>query len=285
MKRWIFPMALAIGLATQAQAATHKLCSGFLPENDMWIGEDQALAGTGITRAQFDNILDRLQSQYATEFSRRGVRLVIERKWSDGTVNAYASRSGSSWKITMFGGFARHASITYDGFASVACHEIGHHVGGAPRYSGDWASNEGQSDYYATAKCLKRMFEKEDNEKILAGRTIDPTAKSHCESTHRSRQDQLLCIRTAMAGVSLAGVFQSFEGGRKPALNTPDKKVVSRTNSNHPASQCRLDTYFQGGLCQVSPHSAVSDRDASVGYCYDSRTYAKGRRPLCWFKP
>lgn len=269
------------------KADQQKVCDGFLPENDMNIpeGVPHPLAG-GITRAQFDDILNRIQAQYQKEVAQYGATLKIERKWSDGTVNAYAYRNGRQWIIAMFGGFARHRSITYDGFASVACHEMGHHLGGAPLVRRDpWASNEGQADYYATVKCLKRFFEKDDNEKILAGRKLDPIAVKTCESEHRGRQDQLLCIRATMAGVSLAGVLKDLEGGRLPALATPDKTKVSKTNDQHPHGQCRLDTYFQGSLCSQSPYSAVSSRDPATGYCYDPNTYTRGLRPRCWYKP
>ena len=33
----------------------------------------------------------------------------------------------------MFGGLAGHETITTDAFALVACHELGHHIGGAQR--------------------------------------------------------------------------------------------------------------------------------------------------------
>jgi Zn-dependent protease with chaperone function len=54
----------------------------------------------------------------------------------------------------MFGGLARDPLVTKDGFSAVICHEIGHHIAGAPRKGFSWASNEGQADYFATTKCL-----------------------------------------------------------------------------------------------------------------------------------
>jgi len=73
--------------------------------------------------------------------------LVIDKHWEDGTVNAYASENGNNDVISMFGGLARHPAITPDAFYLVACHEIGHHLGGAPKKGNtQWASNEGQAD-------------------------------------------------------------------------------------------------------------------------------------------
>lgn len=297
MGKRIFQTAIgcALTLATmQAIAAPHahgpsgtqRLCDGFLPKNDMYIPETADGATRGISRAKFDEILNRIQTLYAPEFRGYGATLRIERRWSDGTVNAFADRRGRTWIISMFGGFARHPAMNYDGFASVACHEIGHHVGGAPLYSGDeWASNEGQSDYYATTKCMKRLFEKDDNQKILDGMTVDPLAVSSCNRQHAGKQDRLLCIRVAMAGANLAGVLQSLEGGRRPSLGTPDRTQVWQTKDEHPRAQCRMDTYFQGALCKVSPYSQVSEYDPATGYCFDPRTHTKGLRPRCWFAP
>jgi len=47
-------------------------------------------------------------------------------------VNAYASvdKQGQQF-IHMFGGLARHPLMTEDAFLLVACHEFGHHYGGA----------------------------------------------------------------------------------------------------------------------------------------------------------
>lgn len=288
MKRSIILSAFISSLTLSPNATSEgriQNCEGFLPENSRHIPDDQIQA-QGIKQKEFNDILDRLERHYAKDFEARGAKLVIERRWTDGTVNAYASQEGNLWYISMYGGFARHPEITADGFALIACHETGHHLGGAPKYDGgDWASNEGQADYYATTKCLKRLFEKDDNEKILAGMKVDPTAVKRCEFEHRGKQDQLLCIRVAMAGASLAGAFADLSGGRPPKLDTPDQRKVSETNDSHPASQCRMDTYFQGSLCREGHWSSVSDIDYRIGYCADERTYSAGLRPRCWFAP
>ena len=50
------------------------------------------------------------------------------------------------------------------------CHEVGHHLGGAPfmpKYYEDYylfrGSSEGQADYYATSNCLKKWFAEENH--------------------------------------------------------------------------------------------------------------------------
>ena len=61
--------------------------------------------------------------------------LKIEKKWSSATVTAgtYRDIRNKQWIINLYGGLARHPLITEDAYALVICHEIGHHIGGAPK--------------------------------------------------------------------------------------------------------------------------------------------------------
>lgn len=285
MQKWILFGLFAVTLNANASS---KMCSGFLPPNDMYIPvhTGPAALATGITRDQFNGALGRLYNEYRGEVAARGGTLVITRRWTDGTVNAEALQDKGKWYVIMYGGMARHPAINYDGFMAVACHEIGHHLGGAPLYQGeDWPSVEGAADYYAMLKCLRRVFRNDDNEKILAGRRLDRNIVAACEAEHRGRQDQLLCIRGGMAGISLAEVLAALDSGSAPKVTTPDKRRVSQTYEDHPRAQCRLDTYFQAALCRVPVAQSLSKYDYRPGSCADSRSYARGLRPRCWFAP
>ena len=147
---------------------------------------------------------------------------------------------------------ARHKTITTDGFALVACHEIGPHIGGAPRYAGeDWASNEGQADYFATLKCLRRVWQSEDNGAAVRNMTVPAFLSNSCKTQWADKADQEHCVLVAKAGDSVAKLFAALgRNAKAPKFDTPDPKVVTATNDNHPATQCRLDTYFQGALCE-----------------------------------
>ena len=68
-------------------------------------------------------------------------------------------------------------------------------------------------------------------------------------------------------------------------LETPDTSVVKKTNDAHPATQCRLDTYLQGSLCEVSFNDNVDSKSEVTGTCHGSLGHDIGTRPLCWFKP
>ena len=266
------------------------LCRGIAPENDMYIGVNDRRA-SGINKETFDAVLDQVDAYYRPILDRMGKNLVIKRNWTDGTVNAYAEQIENTWQISMFGGLARHQYTTRDSFAMVACHEMGHHMGGAPKYGGgiDWASNEGQSDYYAALKCMRFIFSGDDNEKIISKGSVDPLVEKQCRLSFSTPPEQALCIRTSMAGRNLSWLLNDLSGSvKKPSFNKPDTKKVSQTYDDHPKAQCRLDTYFNASVCTVSADIPVSHTDYRPGTCIEnapSKDQLSGKRPRCWFKP
>jgi hypothetical protein len=279
----------SIALSVPSIACTIDGKEGFVPENNLKISAFSKRVG-GITEDQFNSVIDKYEALYSPIVKSFGGDLLIERKWTDATVNAYAQQLGKTWKVSMFGGLARHETITEDGFALVVCHELGHHIGGAPKkvspWSSPWASNEGQSDYFATLKCLRRGWERDNNEEIVRAMNVPETLQKACSAQHIWNQDYYTCIRGGMAGLSVAKLFQALRNSTvEPKFDTPDAKVVTKTDDNHPATQCRLDTYFQGSLCGISFHEDVSSSSEVNGTCHGTMGHSKGLRPLCWFKP
>ncbi len=261
--------------------------SGFMPENNLQIpvGDKNA---NDMTKEKFNQIIDLAHEHYNPIVkAKRGI-LRWARKWDDATVNASAQRIMGIWQVNMYGGLARHALVTPDAFAMVVCHELGHHLGGAPKVASSgmaWASNEGQSDYFASLKCFRKIYEDENNEDIVASMTVDPLAQKQCGEEFSHPNDVALCIRSAMAGKSLADLLGSL--GRTGTTNfaTPDTNVVTATNHKHPRAQCRLDTYFSGALCDMGIKDELSDTNPAPGTCMLANGYTTGTRPLCWFKP
>lgn len=280
----------------------------FLPRNGYLIPVGQG-QNNEMNEQVFNNVLDRIQRVYAPLFQQKNLTLNIRRRWSDPTVNAYAEQSGRNAYITMFGGLARHRAITPDAFALVACHEIGHHIGGTPKVEA-WATNEGQSDYFGTLKCLRRYFvEGQQNSfannltfvnMLFQGRSHSPQnfvqyrqnfmasdyAVQACKTAFKDVPNQVICVRSAAAGMSLALLFQDLEKRQTPPrYETPDRNRVPHTDHDHPASQCRLDTYFQGALCAVSVLEDIDNSNPHRGTCTEARGFKLGLRPLCWYNP
>ncbi|MBI5243263.1 MAG: hypothetical protein HY922_06185 [Elusimicrobia bacterium] len=277
--------------------APQTLCRGFLPPNDMKIPVGcaesvksvcpaGAAASKGLSEGKFNAVLDRIEAIYGPVVEARGATLEINRFWEDPTVNASTQRMGSRWIVNMYGGLARHEAVTQDGFALVVCHEIGHQVGGAPKVPGAWASIEGQSDYFSALKCMRQVFADAASKGFTRKPGSDPTAEKACAEQYKTSAGKALCLRSAMAGLSVTGLFQALHNeDTAPQLDTPDTSVVSQTDSEHPATQCRLDTYFQGSLCTKPASEAVSDKNPAAGTCTRSQGYSVGLRPLCWYKP
>ncbi len=68
-------------------------------------------------------------------------------------------------------------------------------------------------------------------------------------------------------------------------FDTPDMNVVNATDHAHPAAQCRLDTYYQGALCNIPFVIDPSQTDPKVGFCTRDAGDDIGLRPLCWYRP
>lgn len=288
LKKIALPLAalallVAIGVAPSAPA--HR--ESFLPPNNLKHRISAKDSG-GISEAQFNAVMDRMQAIYGPIVAAHGGNLVIHRLWTDDTVNASAEQQGGDWILNMYGGLARDKAITQDGMALVICHEMGHHLGGAPRYGGtDWAADEGEADYYANSKCLHRFFGDSATAQFTRPVLTDDgaIAKAACAKSWKSSADRALCERSSAAGQSVTALFTELSGDAPSHFDTPDPSVVAQTNDEHPASQCRLDTYFQGSLCNKSYTIDMSPTDPAVGGCVLSQGYKQGMRPFCWYKP
>lgn len=264
--------------------------TGFLPENNLSIPVSEK--SVGLSSQQYHAVIDKVLKVYRPIARDYGAILRVNRKWTSEVVNAGTYRDDKKpylWIINLYGGFARHPHITEDGYALVVCHEIGHHIGGAPKKVVDnvtsWASTEGQSDYFATLKCLRKVFASEDNIKIVRSLDVPDRVKEDCEKSFLTGWEVALCIRTSMAGLSVAKVNADTRKVELPDFTTPDPTTVEVTSNNHPVPQCRLDTYFAGSVCEVPSTDVVSQEDEAKGTCHRKFKMTSGLRPGCWFKP
>jgi len=291
LTKTLLTAALTLSIYSFPQA--QELCSGIVPDNDMNIPVS-AIKGTeagAVTEDEFNGAIDLVEEYYSQIIKDLGGNLIVHRRWTDGTVNASAMRQGPDYVLNMYGGLARHTRTTPDSFLLVVCHELGHHIGGAPKYGGwfsSWASNEGQSDYFGALKCMRRVLQNQKNSEIVSKMDINPEVQKNCATQFTDTNKQAICIRTAMAGEALAFLFKDLrKDTTDPSFSTPDENVVERTKPRHPDTQCRLDTYYQGALCDRDFLSDVSQSDPKQGTCFRNTTSNNtiGTRPLCWYKP
>lgn len=256
----------------------------FMPDNTMQIAIGSKMAND-MTKETFVGAIDHVAEMFQPFFAKVNAKLTVNKLWDDNTVNASASQGrNGNWIVNMYGGLARHQMVTVDGLILVLCHEIGHHLGGAPKYQGgrNWASAEGQSDYYGSLKCFRRVVANEDNVAIVAKMQIDPEVTKQCQATYTTENEIAVCQRTSMAAYS---VSKMMAGTKVINFTTPDLSQVSKTNENHPAVQCRLDTFFQAALCIKSIDEDLTSNDPTIGACSAKDGLKTGLRPTCWYKP
>lgn len=175
-------------------------------------------APSSISKYDFDSAMNLVERVYAPIFASAGCPLKLIRSWSNGDVNAQAWQQNGICNVEMFGGFARFPGMTRNAMIAVACHEIGHHLGGRPFYTGDNLSVEGQADYYTTLTCMKQLG-----------------------------------IPSANAVLVLASTMARLNGERAPKRSTPAQETVRPTLETHPRAQCRLDTYDAGTVQASRP--------------------------------
>jgi hypothetical protein len=273
MKKWVAILSLSFLIGVPSKNTR----SGFMPKPDHEINipVDES---EGISEGEFNNILKNFKAVYTPIVKDRGYTLVLRNKWADTTVNSDTTVSGSSWVINAYGGLARFKGMNPDAYMMVLCHEVGHHLGGAPKYPNNrWASNEGASDYFASLKCFRRLADagalpQESNQPIPA------TVSKKCSKV----KNPALCERSSMAGFVLAQVLNDLQENPVPvSFDTPDPKQVSQTSHSHPKAQCRLDTMFAGALCDNDYRKDLSDSDPNENSC----SSGDGARPRCWYAP
>jgi subtilisin-like proprotein convertase family protein len=279
-------------VASMAQAT-------ILPPNDLHL-QDRVSMLANMTQDEFNDIINEVVDAYKPIVDANGAVLKSNNLWTNTTVNASAEQQGKNWIINMYGGLARRAEVTPDGFAMVVCHELGHHLGGFPFYGDDdWAASEGQSDYFATQSCARKIWGKKNSENARYADQITDFEKNKCNSVWSNPADRNLCYRTTAAGQSLANLLSALNNLGTPKTNTPDRRIARTTQVSHPQGQCRLDTYFSGALCKASFNENViparnpnggqtelaAERMASQTSCMTSTGWREGNRPRCWFAP
>lgn len=189
-------------------------------------------------------------------------------------------------------------AVTQDVISLVACHELGHHIGGYPkktvkRYN--WASVEGQADYYSTAVCMRQLLQNEDNISFVSQiANVDQTAQLECSAAFpNDLNSRAICIRSTMAALAWASDQAAKSGLCNPdtaekacSLTKADKSIVAKTLESHPETQCRLDILFAGALCPLKVPTPIDQTAIEAGFCskhLQNINASRAARPMCWY--
>lgn len=249
---------------------------------------DDVNEDSNISKKEFNKILDTVKKVYGPIFKSQRMNFRIESQWEDKQVNAFAGTRGTDRYILLYGGYARHKMMTKDAYLSVVCHEIGHHLGGFPKKNAHtWSSSEGQADYFSTLKCMKEVLrDDEDNKEIALALDLPDEVKKQCRFQYANTNDYYICLRSSKAAEEHGKVIDDLDSkgaSSDVSLLTPSNYVVSDSNLKHPDAQCRVDTKYQGALCNVSTKIALDDLDEAIGTCTFNNFNILGNRPACWF--
>jgi hypothetical protein len=296
---------------SSAMSAEVKTDCNFIPQNKMRF---PVRPSGHISELTFKQIIRSAEAVYDPIFKQSGYgQFKILPLWNDDTVNAVAYTcdpaklpngvavnncnkvltTSENYKIKtrvveMYGGLARHPYMSAEGFLLVICHEIGHHLGGVPRYANSLLSSEGQADYFSTSKCARQILSRvSNNANWVRAAKIPLEVRIACQNSFPKDINQaMICMRSSVGGLSLARVLGSIKSTDWKTITfaNADKKQVQQTFLSHPEAQCRLDTYFAGALCGMSQDSQFSGTDYRAGACTPQRFQKTGSRPSCWFK-
>jgi len=237
-----------------------------------------------IDQVDFEITLTRFKEFVQTNFPEFGRNFVLENKWEEDRVRAYATKDiEDNPVIVVYGGMARHPQMNTDGLYAILCHELGHFLGGSPQKTRGpqrlktWSATEGQADYFATSKCLKILFKDE----IAPPGIVDSELNQVCSNA--------LCKRIGQASLVVAKVFAQVQWvSEVPSVLKHDSSVVGKTMEKHPSPQCRLDTMIAGLKCPVSESIPFSSVDPEQGACHrfqTDSTLKANARPTCWYLP
>lgn len=206
----------------------------------------------GYSEERYKQVIQHLKKIYSPLIKAQGGVLKVRADWSDGAVNAWASRWGNTYELEIPGGLSRYHLINEAGFMLAICHELGHLLGGEPM--AHLISYEGQSDYFATDQCVDPLFqtwEFQPHDSAIV------EIKNYC--VEQGKGNDPICVKSLEGSLSLTAVFAEPAQKPFPQLLTPSKNEVSETITAHPEPQCRLDTFVAGFF----------------GF----------QRPACWYAP
>lgn len=178
---------------------------------------DMAL-GPEIKLADFYRIPAVIISLYGNE-------ITLDAQWESPYLGMGMKDSGS---MLILGGTTRAKGMTKDAYAAAICHEIGHVLGGAPYQTisgSEWASAEGQADFFAANVCLPSYFR---NSGVPEEKLLSKVEKAGYEM---------------LSSLAPYSTETSQELSSLHRFHTLDEKVGVTLVNNYPSLKCRYETF------------------------------------------
>lgn len=216
---------------------------------------DIDLAATSFSEDEMNYRLNRFKEFAAKQLKHRNIQIKIEK---DDDWDMHLGSSGldkNIFTIAVGAKVYQTPNLSADSFDLILCHELGHLLGASPKKknelnsSGDWASGEGESDYFA-GSCVTQLWNQDFP--VQFDKFDWDVGVNSCKSFPHSFQISL-CQRAEKAALSFFNILYSQYGRFSPAeksapsLSKKDQSVVSATELNYPqTTQCRLDSSRAG---------------------------------------
>lgn len=246
------------------------------------------------TADYLERVQTNIESLYTDIFEQYGAKFSFVYLPNNNRIVAEAKRRYDDWIVSFSEGLVNHPRMSEDVLAMIACHEVAHHIGGAPKKELLYAGSEGQSDYWAAQKCFKdyipltdwtpKSVGIENNDIISTEEAV--LLKYECGKSYLSNEKRNICLITTVTGKKLIKFLTSFRRNPKEvSFITPSTSRVWRTNLDYPSYQCRLDTFFSASLCELKTADIIEQRDELQSGCMEQNGSTEGKRPACWYKP
>lgn len=217
------------------------------------------------------------------EFGKEFKTIIV----NDNSVSGSAEHTYNELILKINSGLLNSIRLTPDSLRMLICHELGHLFGGAPRKNIpiEWdgptgidgrslLSSEGQSDYYASAVCFKKLIAFDHKKYIPPFSEIGPNLRQKCSS----QNDIEMCLRTALAGKSFLNLVYDFDISTEKMDDSISETMLYDI---YPDRQCRLDTIISGALCKSKLPLALDEYDHLLNECL----HPTAKRPRCWYRP
>ena len=172
--------------------------------------------------------------------------------WSMPYFMAGSQLDNNLFTIHLSGAIARLPGMNELGLAFVLCHELAHFYGGEPKQQkhAEWASLEGQSDYWGARVCMKEWLERDPQ--LFADVELHPIALKRC-------REEEVCAQVMTGGEVFFRVSAPWIVGKVPSLSKSDQQLATSTNQSYPNEQCRLDTIVAAALEKARPRCWYKD--------------------------
>lgn len=217
-----------------------------------------AITSSTVTKESFTKHFYGVFFQNLERMRQQPLPVVPAADWEKPYFTAYTVENDNVITIGFWGGMARIPGMNDDAVALITCHEVGHVIGGEPRFKLPLYQNlssEGQADYYAASVCLKDYFAK-DPETLKALNDFHASqTRALCEKKYEDPLQKAICLRSLRGAQGLINVllYMKPEEGNASFEQVEQHITLETLFDQYPTNQCRLDTLIAGALGEDRP--------------------------------